>query len=260
MPPHAQMSLVQMLLLRALVARFWKKPYQGRLIRWGTELHDRFMLGHYVWEDMRQVVDFLRAEGYPFELEWFEAFREFRFPRIGSINVEGMELDLHTALEPWHVLGEESTGQGTSRYVDSSVERVQVSVHGMTSDRYIVTCNGRRIPMRATGVRGHYVGGVRYKAWEPHSALHPTIRTHTPLVFDVVDVPNRRSVGGCTYHISHPGGRNYDTFPVNANEAEARRHARFWPHGHTQGDIDIPPQEVRPEQPYSLDLRFPNPE
>jgi uncharacterized protein (DUF2126 family) len=140
--------------------------------------------------------------------------------------------------------------------VDSSVERLQVSVHGMTSDRYIVTCNGRRVPLRASGVRGHYVGGVRYKAWEPFSALHPTIKTHTPLVFDVVDVANRRSIGGCTYHVSHPGGRNYETFPVNANEAEARRGARFWPHGHKQGTVEIPPEETRPEQPYSLDLRF----
>ena len=254
MPPHAQMLLV-----RALVAHFWKHPYKGKLVRWGTELHDRFMLGHYIWEDMGQVVDFLRDAGYAFELQWFEAFREFRFPRIGTINVEGMQLDLHSALEPWHVLGEESTGQGTSRYVDSSVERLQVSVHGMPRDRYIVTCNGRKVPLRASGVRGHYVGGVRYKAWEPYSALHPTISQHTPLVFDVVDVANRRSVGGCTYHVSHPGGRNYETFPVNAMEAEARRNARFWPNGHTQGRMDIPPEEPHPEQPYSLDLRFPAP-
>lgn len=256
MPPHPQMSLVQMLLIRALFTRFWNKPYHHRLIRWGTELHDRFMLGHYIWEDMRDVIEFLRLEGYKFELEWFEAFREFRFPRIGTINLQGIQVDLHGALEPWHVLGEESSGQGTSRYVDSSVERLQVSVHGMSADRYLVTCNGRRIPIRETGVSGHYVGGVRYKAWEPFSALHPTIKTHTPLVFDVVDIANRKSIGGCTYHVSHPGGRNYDTFPVNANEAEARRHARFLPHGHRQGVFDIPPEEVRPEQPYSLDLRF----
>ncbi len=256
MPPHPRMSLVQMLLIRALVARFWRKPYHERLIRWGTELHDRFMLGHFVWEDMRDVVEFLRGAAYEFELEWFEPFREFRFPRIGSINLAGMQLELHSALEPWHVLGEESSGQGTSRYVDSSVERLQVSVHGMTDDRFLVTCNGRRVPLHASGVRGHYVGGVRYKAWDPHSALHPTISTHTPLVFDIVDIPNRRSIGGCTYHVSHPGGRSYDTFPVNANEAEARRQTRFWPHGHSQGTHEIPPEETRPEQPYSLDLRF----
>ncbi|MDH3449889.1 MAG: transglutaminase family protein [Gammaproteobacteria bacterium] len=256
MPPHAQMSLVQMLLLRALVAHFWKHPYTGTLVRWGTELHDRFMLRHYVWEDIKQVIGFLRGAGFGFELEWFSAFREFRFPRIGTLNVHGMQLDLHAALEPWHVLGEESSGQGTSRYVDSSVERLQVSVHGMAGDRYIVTCNGRRVPLRASGVRGHYVAGVRYKAWEPYSALHPSIKRHTPLVFDVVDTANRRSIGGCTYHVSHPGGRNYDSFPVNANEAEARRNARFWDYGNTQGEMKIPPEEPHPEQPYTLDLRF----
>jgi uncharacterized protein (DUF2126 family)/transglutaminase-like putative cysteine protease len=257
MPPHARMSLVQMLLLRCLVAHFWDHPYEKDLIRWGTELHDRFMLRHYVWEDMKQVVRFLRDHAFDFELEWFAPFREFRFPHIGDINVNGMQLDLYSALEPWHVLGEESTGQGTARYVDSSVERLQVSVQGMIGDRYIVTCNGRRVPLRSTGIRGHYVAGVRYKAWEPHSALHPNIRRHTPLIFDIVDTENRRSIGGCTYHVSHPGGRNYDTFPVNANEAEARRNTRFLEYGNTQGKMDIPMLEPHPEQPYTLDLRFP---
>ncbi len=256
MPPHAQMSLVQMLLIRALVAHFWDHPWHKPLIRWGTELHDRFMLRHYVWEDLKQVVRFLREAKFNFELEWFAPFREFRFPHIGSVDVEGMQLDLYTALEPWHVLGEEAAGQGTARYVDSSVERLEVSVEGMTGDRYIVTCNGRKVPLQSTGTRGQYIAGVRYKAWEPWSALHPTIKRHTPLVFDVVDTHNRRSVGGCTYHVSHPGGRNYDTFPVNANEAEARRNARFWPYGTTQGKMKIPMDEPHPEQPYTLDLRF----
>ncbi len=256
MPPHPQMSLLQMLLVRALVARFWKKPYQGKLIRWGTELHDRFMLGHYVWDDMKSVIDFLNDSGYEFELDWFGSFREFRFPRIGSVNAEGIQLDLHTALEPWHVLGEESTGQGTSRYVDSSVERIQVSISGMTEGKYIVSCNGRRVPLKPTGVTGSYVAGVRYKAWDPHSAMHPTIGVHTPLTFDIIDVYNERSIGGCTYHVSHPGGRNYDTFPVNANEAEARRHARFSVTGHTQGKLELPAEEIQPEQPNSLDLRL----
>ena len=259
MPPHPQMSLLQILLVRALVARFWKKPYQGKLIRWGSELHDRFMLGHYVWEDMRSVVEFLNDAGYEFELDWFKSFREFRFPRIGTTSAGGVQLEVHTALEPWHVLGEESTAQGTARYVDSSLERIQVSVSGMTEGKHIVTCNGRRVPLRSTGTQGCFVAGVRYKAWDPFSAMHPTIGVHTPLVFDIVDVHNQRSIGGCTYHVSHPGGRNYDSFPINANEAEARRHARFSATGHTQGVSSIPPEEIQPEQPYSLDLRFPPP-
>ena len=257
MPPHARMSIVQMLLLRSLVAHFWEHPIKRSLIRWGTELHDRFMLPHFVWEDFKTVIQDLRHAGYEFELEWFAPFREFRFPLIGTLHASGMQLDLHSALEPWHVLGEETAEQRTSRYVDSSVERLQVSVHGMAGDRYIVTCNGRRVPLRATGIRGSYVAGVRYKAWQPHSSLHPTIRAQTPLVFDIVDTANRRSIAGCTYHVSHPGGRNYETFPVNANEAEARRYARFWKHGNTQGKIEIPLEEPHPEQPYSLDLRYP---
>ncbi len=257
MPPHSRMSMVQILLIRALVAHFWEHPFENKLVRWGTELHDRFMLGHYVWEDLKDVIGFLRNAGFEFDVDWFLPFREFRFPGIGSINVKGMQLDIHSALEPWHVLGEESSAQGTSRYVDSSVERVEVAVHGFAGDRYMLTCNGRRIPLRETGVRGHYVAGVRYKAWQPFSALHPTINSHTPLVFDIVDTFNHRSIGGCTYHVSHPGGRSYDTFPVNANEAEARRIARFWPHGYTQGSMDLSMEEPAPEQPYTLDLRLP---
>jgi len=257
MPPHARMSAVQMLLLRCLIAHFWQHPYRRPLIRWGTELHDRFMLRHYVWEDFSRVIQDLREAGFEFEIEWFAPFREFRFPPIGTIHALDMQLDLHVALEPWHVLGEETAGQGTARYVDSSVERLQVSMHGMAGDRYIVTCNGRRVPLRSTGIRGSYVAGVRYKAWQPPSSLLPVIKAHTPLVFDIVDTGNRRSIAGCTYHVAHPGGRNYETFPVNAGEAEARRNARFWPYGNTQGRIEIPPEEPHPDQPYTLDLRYP---
>jgi len=257
MPPHARMSILQMLLLRCIIALFWKRPYKHGLIRWGTQLHDRFMLPHYVWQDMKDVVQDLRDAGYPFELEWFAPFREFRFPLIGRIFTQGMELDLHTALEPWHVLGEEASGQGTSRYVDSSVERLQVSVYGMSGDRYIVTCNGRKVPLRPAGIRGAFVGGVRYKAWQPPSSLHPMIKQQAPLIFDIVDTENERSIAGCTYHVSHPGGRNYETFPVNANEAEARRNARFWEHGITQGRMKVPVEEPHPEQPLCLDLRYP---
>ncbi len=257
MPPHYQMSLVQLLLIRTLVAWFWQHPQNSKLIRWGTELHDRFMLPHYVWQDFSTVIRELRQAGYPLELEWFNTFKEFRFPKIGSLFSEHMQIDFHTALEPWHVLGEESSTQGTSRYVDSSVERLQVSVHGMRGERYRICCNGRQIPLRPTGIKGTYIAGVRYKAWQPYSSLHPTIKAHVPLVFDVVDSKHERSIAGCTYHVSHPGGRNYDTFPVNANEAEARRNARFITHGKTQDKVTIPLESPHPDHPYTLDLRVP---
>lgn len=259
MPPHPRMSLVQMLLMRALIAMFWKRPYEGRLVRWGTELHDKFMLRHFVVEDLKLVVEDLARAGYAFDLGWFDPFVEFRFPRIGGINIGDLELQLFTALEPWHVLGEESTTQGTARFVDSTVERIQVTLDNAVADRYMVTCNGRHVPLRYSGRRGRFVGAVRYKAWDASSSLHPTVATHNPLIIDVVDVLNRRSLGGCTYHVSHPGGRNYDTFPVNAAEAEARRNARFWEIGKTQGTIKVPKDESHPEQPLTLDLRWPDP-
>ncbi|HVY07863.1 MAG TPA: transglutaminase family protein [Burkholderiales bacterium] len=255
MPPHWQMSLAQMLLLRALIARFWKTPYTGRLNPWGTRLHDGFMLPHYIAEDMRYVVDDLRNSGYAFEMSWFAPFFEFRFPRYGTLSCDGMQIELRQALEPWHVLGEEASGSGTARYVDSSVERLQVKATQMNGERHVILCNGRMLPMTPTGTQGEFVAGVRYKAWAPFSALHPSIGSQAPLRFDVVDTWNARAIGGCTYHVAHPGGRNYQSFPVNANEAEARRVARFVAQGHAPGPVVVKPENPSRDFPVTLDLR-----
>ena len=256
MPPHAQMSLMQMLLLRSLIAWFWRQPYRRGLVRWGTELHDRFMLPHFVSRDCEDVIADLQQAGFPLKPEWLAPFLEFRFPHCGRVVRRDIELELRVAIEPWHVLGEEVTSQGTARYVDSSVERLQVRVNGMTDGRHIVTCNGRRVPLRPTGRRGEFVAGVRYKAWQPPSGLHPTIGSQAPLVFDILDTWNEHSIGGCTYHVVHPGGRHEEVFPVNANEAESRRIVRFWDHGHTPGSMPVPHDTVSPDHPYTLDLRW----
>ncbi|MCF7983924.1 MAG: transglutaminase family protein [Thiohalocapsa sp.] len=257
MPPHPRMSLAQMLLLRALVARFWETPYTRKPVRWGTALHDRFLLPHFVRQDFGDVICDLQRAGYPFDPAWFEPFFEFRFPHYGDlITANGIRMELRGAIEPWHVLGEEVTALGTSRFVDSAVERMQVRVDGMVGERHVLACNGRRVPLRPTGRKGEFVAGIRFKAWSPPSGLHPTIPSHSPLVFDVVDTWNRASLGGCTYYVAHPGGRSHETFPVNSYEAEGRRIARFRLIGHTPGDIDAPPEEPAGEHPHTLDLRY----
>ncbi len=278
MPPHFRMSMVQMLLIRSLLAMFWKKPYKHKLVRWGTELHDRFMLAHYVDADMQEVVNDLNDAGFPFEKAWLDPFFEFRFPVMGTVHIENIELELHKAIEPWHVLGEEVSSTGTARYVDSSIERMQVKLKGLTDSRYMLTCNGVKVPLHSTGLHGEYVAGVRYRAWQPPSALHPTIGIDSPLVFDLIDTWNGRSLGGCIYFISHPGGRGYEVFPINANAAESRRVSRFWNFGHTPGhlpaytsresieeyypgkvvELPMEPQqnENNKDYPYTLDMRL----
>jgi uncharacterized protein (DUF2126 family) len=256
MPPHARMSLTQQLLLRALVARFFRTPYTpAKLVRWGTELHDRFLMPYFVDQDFADVIAELRTAGMPLEAEWFAPHFEFRFPKHGDFAVRGMELELRHALEPWHVMGEQGAAGGAVRYVDSSVERLQVKVTGLAPERYAVTCNGRSVPLRPTGRVGEYVGAVRYRAWQPASALHPSIGIHAPLTFDLYDTWMQRSQGGCQYHVTHPGGLSHATFPVNAFEAESRRLARFFRMGHTPGAMTVPAADVDPEFPFTLDLR-----
>ena len=278
MPPHKEMSLVQMLLIRALIAWFWKKPYKHSLVRWGTELHDKFMLSHYVHEDIKEVVNDLKGAGYPFDISWFEPFFEFRFPHYGTVQLQNIEMEIRMGIEPWHVLGEEMSSGGTARFVDSSLEKVQVKLKGLNGSRYILLCNGTRVPLKPTAVKGEFVCGIRYRAWQPPSALHPTIGIDAPLTFDIVDTWNSRSIGGCTYHVSHPGGRSYDSFPINSYEAESRRWNRFGNTSHTQDVLrpepsqlgetrhfisldrqpfycDPPPIVTNKEYPYTLDMR-----
>ncbi len=227
MPPHKQMAMVTYLLVQALVDRLSRDPYQHSLIRWGSDLHDRFLLPHYLAQDMADIVKDLAHHDLRFDLSWFEPFFNFRFPRYGTIVAGPVALELRAAIEPWLVLGEESNASATARYVDSSMERLQVKATGLQSDRYAVLVNGQPLPLRATSRSGEHVAGVKYRAWQPSSALHPTIGVHSPLLFQVVDKVTSKAIGAAKYHVAHPGGRSYDKIPVNSLEAESRRQNRF---------------------------------
>ncbi|MEY2600271.1 MAG: hypothetical protein RLZZ142_2530 [Verrucomicrobiota bacterium] len=257
MAPHARMNLAQQLVIRALVAHFWRRPYTQRLVSWGTALHDRWMLPYFCEADFEEVLRDLRGEGFDFDPEWFSPHLEYRFPKLGAFVQREIAVELRAALEPWHVLGEEPAGGATVRNVDSSLERMQVLVRGMVEGRYAVLCNGRRVPLHSTGVPGEFVGAVRYRAWQPPSCLHPTIGPHAPLLFDLWDEWNQRSLGGCTYHVAHAGGRTFDTRPVNASEAESRRLARFEARGFSARSSPPPRERLNPAFPYTLDLRLP---
>jgi uncharacterized protein (DUF2126 family) len=255
MPPHARMSLAQQLLIRALVAWFWERPYRRSLVRWGTMLHDRFMLPHFIWADFQSVMAELAGAGLKLDARWFQPHFEFRFPLWGAVAHEGVSLELRQALEPWLVLGEQSGQGGTTRPVDSSLERAQFTVVGARVDRYAVTCNGYRLPLDETASKGEAVAGVRFRAWPSPGGFHPMLQPHVPLTFDIVDTWTGRSIGGCRYHASHPGGRSFQALPVNALEAEARRLARFEPMGHSPGTLIIKVGGVHADFPLTLDLR-----
>jgi len=256
MATHERMALVQFLLVRALVARFWKAPCRNPLVRWGAALHDRYMLPHHIAADMREVVSELNAAGCAFEFDWLAPFFEFRFPHCGTVACGGVTLELRHALEPWPVLGEAVAQSGTSRTVDASLERLQIRLTGADGARHAVLCNGRRVPLQPTGSAGEFVAGVRYRARVLPSVLHPTIGVHAPLAIDVVDTSTRRSLGGCTYHATGPRGQEYERPPADAAEAEARRKARFVARGPAEGALLVPPEAPNPAAPFTLDLRL----
>ena len=262
MPPHLRMAMVQSLLVRSLVTWFWDEPLRAPLIRHGANLHGRYLLPHFLIHDIADVAAELRAHGIAFETSWLDPFTEFRFPRIGTAVFDGVEIELRGAIEPWNTLGEESTATGTARYVDSSVERIQIRIIGADRHRYVVTVNGYPVPLLATNNPDIHVGGVRYKAWQPPSALHPTITVDVPLRIELIDLTTGTSRGGCTYHVAHPGGMAYDEPPVNAVAAESRRARRFEATGFTPGKLDL--SDLREKQariftdigaPGILDLR-----
>jgi uncharacterized protein (DUF2126 family) len=268
MPPHEHLRLLQMLLIRALVAWFWECPYTQPLIRWGTMLHDRFLLPHYIAEDLQQVLSDLQQAGFAFDQQWFQPFFEFRFPPYGTISLRSpsgvMHLELRHAIEPWHVLGEEVHSGSTARYADASMERIQVMLKGAIahspnpenfSSRYAVLCNGHVVPLKSTGIAGEYVGGVRFRARSAANVLHPSIDPHTPLRFELVDRWQGRSLGACKYHTRSSDNIDYIHFPRHAQEAAERMAARFQAIAPTPDPIPIPSLHLNPEYPLTLDLR-----
>ncbi len=255
MPPHPRLATAQVLLARSLLAAFAKGPYRRPLIRWGAALHDRFLLPHHLWRDFEEVLAFLDERGLALPVEPYRAFLELRCPVVGRLVAGDSLLEVRNALEPWNVLGEEPTGGGTSRYVDSSVERIEIRASGIVPERHQVVVNGIELPVRSTGTAGEVLGGVRFRAWAPPHALHPHLGVHHPITIELCDGWGRRSLGACRYHVWHPEGRAYDTPPLTRFEAAARRAQRFTVDGATPWPVEPRRVPVHPETPWSLDLR-----
>jgi uncharacterized protein (DUF2126 family) len=255
MPPHVRQVVAQVGLVRSLVASFARKPYAGKLVRWGQVLHDRFLLPTWLWKDFEDVMAHLERADLPWPRDAYRAFLEQRCPVVGVLQAGDIRLELRNAIEPWNVLGEEVVAGGTARYVDSSVERVEARVEGLVPERHVVTVNGHALPMRSTGTAGEHVGGVRFRAWAPPHSLHPHLGIHHPLRIDVVDTWGKRSLGACAYHVWHPEGRAYDTPPLTRFEAAARRAQRFTIEGAALRPAPVHAAPAHPDTPYTLDLR-----
>ncbi|OYP30356.1 DUF2126 domain-containing protein [Rhodopirellula sp. MGV] len=258
MPPNSQMNLAQQLLIRGIIAAFWKTPYKAPLARWGTALYDRFMLPHFVWNDLGELLSKLRDCGVNLKHEWFLPHYEFRFPKVGDAIFGDVKVEVRSAIEPWYLMGEEPASGGTARFVDSSLERLQVTVDGFDPARHAVLCNGRRVPMHQSQIAGRYLAGIKFRAWQPPRCLHPTIPVDVPLQFDIVDRVTQFSIGGCRYHAADPSGRAHEIFPINANEAESRRAARFQTGTLTGGRMyipEMPPVDSPNDFPVTFDLR-----
>ncbi|MCB1174585.1 MAG: transglutaminase family protein, partial [Leptospiraceae bacterium] len=255
MLPQPRENLVVALLIRAIIARLLKSGYQMPFKRFGTALQDQYMLPFYLEQDLYSILADLKQFGFHFKPEFFKPILDFRFPLCGRLQVAGVELEIRAALEPWHVLGEESIFGQTARMVDSAVERLQVQARHLDPDRYAVLCNGFQVPLQPATSPDIRLAGVRFKAWHLVHTLHPNVKVHAPLVFEVVDLAAGQSLGGATWHVSHPGGRNFEERPINAREAESRWESRFRPGGHTPGPLVGKDGTPAADYPHTLDLR-----
>lgn len=255
MPPHPRMLTAQAILVRSLVASFTSEPYQHGLVRWGQELHDKFLLPYFLWRDLEDVLAHLARTGVALPVEAYRPFVELRCPLVGTLEIGDARVEVRNAIEPWHVLGEEATTTGTARYVDSSMERIELRSIGLDPERYVVAVNGLAAPLRTTVGRDVRVGGVRFRAWCPPHALHPHLGIHHPLHIDVIDTWAERGVAAGAYHVWHPEGRSYDAPPLTRVEAAARRAQRFTLEGPSPSPLAPARAVPHPEQPYTLDLR-----
>ncbi|HEY0189802.1 MAG TPA: transglutaminase family protein [Kofleriaceae bacterium] len=255
MPPHPRMLAAQAILVRGVLAALVAAPYKHKLARWGSELHDRFLLPYFLWRDFEDVLAHLAAHGVALPVEAYRPFVELRCPLAGTIEVGAARVEVRNAIEPWHVLGEEATAAGTARYVDSSVERLELRAIGLDTERYAVAVNQVLVPLRPGAGRDVRVAGVRFRAWCPPHALHPHLGIHHPLHIDVIDSWAQRGVAGAAYHVWHPEGRAFDAPPLTRVEADARRTRRFTLDGPSPFPLRLRKAAPHPEQPYTLDLR-----
>ena len=227
--PDHRMAAAQCLLLRALIAFLAERPADPRLRDFGPELHDRYMLPGELWEDLAEVIRDLDRARLPVQADWFAPFLDRRFPTLGEVAMGDVRMAIRTAHEPWPVLAEEAVAGVVTRFIDAANQRVQVELTGLTPTHHILVCNGRRVPLQPTRTRGRFLAGVRYKAWNPPSSLHPTLWPVYSLVFDLLDARTGEVLGGCTWFPARPSLVGFSAAPAPVASGEPEREPHYRP-------------------------------
>jgi uncharacterized protein (DUF2126 family) len=263
--PAPAVQSVTALFVRAILARLAADPFNAPFVRWAGELHDRFFLPAFVWEDLAIICADLRNHGIAFDAEWLRAPWEFRFPKLGEFalpvsnlksEISNPTLVFRQALEAWPLLGESPNAGTVARTVDSSLDRIEARIsEAKFLEGGLLLANGLPCAFRATA-GGAAACGIRYRAFYLSPSLQPHVPVHAPLLLEWVDRTTLTVVAAARWHVWNPANSAYAAAPADVTLAAARRAERweYWPHTIGQPRF-VPKIDFPPEGRHTLDLR-----